>query len=235
MPPKQPKVFISYAREDAPIARRLFDDLKTAGAEPWLDVENILPGQRWESEIEKAIKKTDFVIALLSSNSLQKRGFIQKELRFALSLLDEIPQDDVFLIPARLDDCRSDDKKLREINWVDLFPFYEIGLQKLMRVIRPEQATRSGTLDSAFVSDDLDLAQAGWGVIFPQNWIRQYGKRCRRCSNCERGKRQSTTNSCIGSLAVQPDISLRNLPSIFSLAEAWVQARPTPGAFLPIS
>src|SRR5580658_934660 len=169
MESKQPKVFISYAREDADRARRLFNSLTQAGAEPWLDVENLLPGQHWESEIEKAIKQTDFFIALLSSKSLGKRGFIQKELRYALSLLDEIPEGDVFLIPARLDDCKPEHKKLQEINWVDLFPVYEIGLGKLLRVIRPDRAVRTGVLDSKFIGDELDLAQAGWGVIFPHN------------------------------------------------------------------
>jgi hypothetical protein len=101
MPSKQPKVFISYAREDVGPARRLFDSLTEAGAEPWLDVENLLPGQHWELEIEKAIKQTDFVIALLSSKSMRKRGFMQQELRSALSTLDEIPEGDVFLKEAR--------------------------------------------------------------------------------------------------------------------------------------
>jgi hypothetical protein len=55
MPSKHPKVFISYAREDVGPARRLFNSLTEAGAEPWLDVENLLPGQHWELEIEKAI------------------------------------------------------------------------------------------------------------------------------------------------------------------------------------
>jgi hypothetical protein len=101
MPSKQPKVFISYAREDVGPARRLFNSLTEAGAEPWLDVENLLPGQHWELEIEKAIKQTDFVIALLSSKSMRKRGFMQQELRSALSTLDEIPEGDVFLKEAR--------------------------------------------------------------------------------------------------------------------------------------
>jgi hypothetical protein len=101
MPSKQPKVFISYAREDVGPARRLFNSLTEAGVEPWLDVENLLPGQHWELEIEKAIKQTDFVIALLSSKSMRKRGFMQQELRSALSTLDEIPEGDVFLKEAR--------------------------------------------------------------------------------------------------------------------------------------
>ncbi len=38
------KVFISYAKEDYETAKRLYDDLKEAGAEPWLDDEDLLSG-----------------------------------------------------------------------------------------------------------------------------------------------------------------------------------------------
>jgi len=46
-----PKVFISYAREDAEIARRIYRDLKALGAQPWLDTEALLPGQKWSQQV----------------------------------------------------------------------------------------------------------------------------------------------------------------------------------------
>jgi len=51
-------VFISYAREDSNAAKSLYEDLKKANLNPWLDKESILPGQNWESEIGKAIKNS---------------------------------------------------------------------------------------------------------------------------------------------------------------------------------
>jgi len=39
------KVFISYAREDVEMARKLYDDLKNAGVSPWMDEEDLLPSQ----------------------------------------------------------------------------------------------------------------------------------------------------------------------------------------------
>ena len=54
------RVFISYAREDYATAKRLFDDMARLAVEPWLDRECMLPGQRWESEIRKAVRESRF-------------------------------------------------------------------------------------------------------------------------------------------------------------------------------
>jgi hypothetical protein len=47
----QMKVFISYARKDKEVARSLYNDLKNAGVQAWLDTEDLLPGQNWKREI----------------------------------------------------------------------------------------------------------------------------------------------------------------------------------------
>ena len=93
------KVFISYAREDIETARKLYHDLKQAGISPWMDKEDLLPGQNWRVMISKAIQESKYFLAVLSSHSLTKRGFVQKELKMALDILDEFPEDDIFIIP----------------------------------------------------------------------------------------------------------------------------------------
>ena len=61
---KKTKVFISYGREDEKHALKLYQGLKNIGAEPWLDSENLLPGQNWKTVISKAIRECDYFIAL---------------------------------------------------------------------------------------------------------------------------------------------------------------------------
>ncbi len=127
------KVFLSYAREDYSAVRRLFLDLKAAGFEPWLDDENLLPGQKWELEIERAIRTSDFFIALLSARSTSKKGYVQKEIRQALDVLNELPEEAVFFVPARLDDCEPSHPALRRVQRIDLFPVWDTGLRKIIR------------------------------------------------------------------------------------------------------
>jgi len=128
-------VFISYAKEDILVARKLYAALKSVGAQPWLDEECLFPGQKWESEIQNAIKRADYFIALLSTHSLNKKGYVQKELKRGLSVYEELPDSKIFLIPARVDECNPEHTQLREIQWVDLFPNFDEGLFKILSVI----------------------------------------------------------------------------------------------------
>jgi hypothetical protein len=51
-------VFISYSREDEDYARKLAEDLKKAGAIPWLDKDEIKVGDRWKLKIRSAIRNS---------------------------------------------------------------------------------------------------------------------------------------------------------------------------------
>src|SRR5580704_14469909 len=48
-------IFISYAKEDRTYAEKLCRALKLAGFDAWLDIEKLLPGQKWRTEIVQAI------------------------------------------------------------------------------------------------------------------------------------------------------------------------------------
>ena len=87
------KIFVSYAREDEQAARRLYNDLKNSNLpiEPWLDKEEILPGQDWKREIRKAINESIVFIPVFSSTSVKKRGYVQVEFKYGIEVLKEIP------------------------------------------------------------------------------------------------------------------------------------------------
>lgn len=138
----KPRVFISYAREDNDIAQRLYDDLKKEGVELWFDKQDLKPGQDWQLDIKKAIMESTFFLALISSKSMAKEGFTQKELKVALDVLDEKPEGNkVFIIPVRVDDCPVN-YQLQRYHWVNLFPSYAEGLNKLLEVIKLVQSKR---------------------------------------------------------------------------------------------
>ena len=91
----QVRIFISYAREDVPTAVKLYNRLLLEGYTPWLDRESIQPGQDWWQAIEIAIKECHYFIALLSNNSLAKRGYVQKELKRGLDVLETVPFNNI--------------------------------------------------------------------------------------------------------------------------------------------
>lgn len=125
--PRQLRVFLCHASQDKPIVRELYQRLKAENwIDPWLDKAKLLPGQDWELVIEKAVDDSDVVIVCLSSQSVSKEGFVQREIRYAYDLALEKPEDTIFLIPLRLDDCIVP-RKLRTLHWVD---YFDLQVQK---------------------------------------------------------------------------------------------------------
>lgn len=101
----KPKIFLSYAHEDIGMVKKLYCDLKRYGLDVWIDCESLLPGQNWKITIEKTIKQSQYYVLLLSSHSITKRGFIQKEMKIAYEMLEQCSEDDIYLIPVRLNEC----------------------------------------------------------------------------------------------------------------------------------
>ncbi|MDX2032706.1 MAG: SUMF1/EgtB/PvdO family nonheme iron enzyme [Blastocatellia bacterium] len=126
------QIFISYAREDQARIEALYRRLQEAGYQPWLDRDHILAGQKWEPVIKAALKQSDFVLVCLSATSINKRGFLQEEIKQALEHARQKLDDDVWLIPARLDDCDVPEA-LADIQWVDLFDAH--GVEDLLRAL----------------------------------------------------------------------------------------------------
>jgi hypothetical protein len=130
------QVFLSYARDDTTKARRLVRDLSAdRRVRVWFDREEILSGMRWRPAIRKAIRESDFFIALLSRKSVSSRGVRHVELREALDVLDEFPTIRYSLIPARLDECPVPIDRMEELDYADLFPRWDEGLQRIPQVL----------------------------------------------------------------------------------------------------
>lgn len=98
-------------------------------------------------EIEKAVEAADAVIVCLSSNSVPKEGYVQKELRFALGIALEKPEETIFILPIRLDECVVP-RSLRSIQYIDFFPRERntVVFKRLMESLQ----TRASKLDIVY-------------------------------------------------------------------------------------
>jgi formylglycine-generating enzyme required for sulfatase activity len=139
------KVFLCHAHADRSIVRELYQRLKGEGwIDPWLDVAKILPGQHWTTVIRQSLAEADSVIILVSNNSIDREGFVQREMNYAWDLSLEKPRSVIYLIPLRLEDCEVP-FDLRERQWADYFgegkeETYNALLQSLK--LRHEQKLR---------------------------------------------------------------------------------------------
>jgi TIR domain len=137
-----PKVFISYVHEDGEAAERIFTELTAVGFDPWLDRRKLMPGQNWPRSVEDAINFSDFVIACFSDRSVSKKGGFQSEIRYALDCATRMPLDEVFLIPVRFDECRVPVRIQKEVQYVDLFPNWDIGIRRIIEIINKEMTRK---------------------------------------------------------------------------------------------
>lgn len=124
------RVFLCHAVENKPVVNNLFEDLVASGFDPWLDTEALLPGMDWVLEIKKAMRVSDAVMVCMSTVSISKEGFVQKELKIAQDIQDEKPSGTIFLIPVKLDKCETP-FELKGFQWGD-YPAQE-GFDKLIR------------------------------------------------------------------------------------------------------
>ncbi len=118
--PRPLRVFLCHASQDKPAVRKLHRYLKQHGIEPWLDELDLLPGENWEVEIPRALNASDVILVCLSKNSVNKEGYVQKEISFALDKALEKPDSTIFIIPAKLEPCDVPGR-LNRYQWVDLF------------------------------------------------------------------------------------------------------------------
>ena len=131
----QDRIFLCHASEDKKQVLAIYHQLKAAGFNPWLDKMDLLPGQKWDGEIRRALKSSRFIIIFFSKFSVSKRGYVQREFKLALDALEEIPDGQIFVIPVRLEDCRIPEA-FRHIHYVDLFEGR--GFDLVTEVIRTE-------------------------------------------------------------------------------------------------
>src|SRR5688572_21995109 len=118
---RQPlQVFLSYSHKNFKSVYSLWSHLRKDGLNVWLDKEYLHPGENWANEIRRAIIKSDIVIVCLSKQFNKKRGFRHQELKIALEKAKLFPDNEVFIVPIRLEKCDMP-KSLQHLHRVDLF------------------------------------------------------------------------------------------------------------------
>jgi hypothetical protein len=121
------KIFISYSRKDIGFVRTLAGDLEKAGYDVWWDLTDLRGGDDWLRVIPSAIETSDYIIVVLSPNSVIS-DWVKKEYTQALSSSKKI-------IPLML--ARSNVPfALNTINYVDFTSDdYAVNLKGLLNAL----------------------------------------------------------------------------------------------------
>ncbi len=137
-----PRVFIAYVEEDLELAIKLYEAFEVRGFRPWLDKRKLMPGQNWPRAIEDAIRTSDFFVGCFSRRSTTKRGSFHSELRYAMACAGMVPLDEIFFIPVRFEACLVPARIAKKIQYVDLFPDWEAGFEKVLAIMARQHVGR---------------------------------------------------------------------------------------------
>lgn len=120
-------IFISYAKEDAEVAQALYRRLLEANLTPWMDKpppphqgRGLIPGEYWRDRLDREIRNSDRVILLLSNTSIAKVGYVQREFRLALDVMNSMPPNARFAVPLLIDNCTPPNMVVDRISLSDL-------------------------------------------------------------------------------------------------------------------
>lgn len=141
-PPLPPaRVFICHAKEDRARALELHACLVEAKMDPWMDERSLQPGDRWDQEIERRIRETDYVVVLQSRSLAAKTfSYVNKEINLALEQQRHARAGISFVIPLQIEDCEP----LAELQDFQTLPCRtHTDEQLLVSAIRRDQQRRA--------------------------------------------------------------------------------------------
>jgi len=137
-------VFISYRRIDYDRGvKRMVESLEKNGISVWIDRESIWPGDDWQIVIKEAIRDGMYFLACFSNNYWNStKNYMNEELQIAIDELRKMPDDQIWFIPAKLDDCKipyfeiRQNKTLDSKQFVKLFEDFDRGIERIIRTIK---------------------------------------------------------------------------------------------------
>jgi hypothetical protein len=92
--PMKLRVFLSYASQDRVAVEVVYDALRIAGFEPWMDDHSLAPGDRWEAEIRSGLNAADVLCIFLSRSGVSEPSrYFVREYRLGLKVMAERGQD----------------------------------------------------------------------------------------------------------------------------------------------
>lgn len=104
------------------------------------DLEGLQPGENWRQALDREIRAADRMILVLSETSVEKVGYVQREFRLALEVMNDMPPGRRFALPILKEPCEVPALvvggiSLADLQWTNVF---ETGIERLVDAISRE-------------------------------------------------------------------------------------------------
>ncbi len=132
---KKNQIFLCCSVEDTDEVSKVYDGMKARALNVCFDRKDITP-KKWESQVEKAIKKSQYFVVCLSKHALQnaedkRQGFQDYELNKAYGIAQEKSDEESAIIPVMIDDCDLGNKFYSGSYQYNIFKEFENELDRL--------------------------------------------------------------------------------------------------------
>jgi TolB-like protein len=118
-------VFLSYASEDAGAVQKVYQVLRAAGIEVFLDESELRGGDAWDQKIQHEIRECTLFIPIVSQHTQERlEGYFRHEWNLAVARTHHMAQQKPFLVPVVIDDIRDQEAfvpdAFRAVQWTRL-------------------------------------------------------------------------------------------------------------------
>jgi hypothetical protein len=160
------RLFISYCREDGNFAKRLADDLKLAGANVWIDVNDITPGIKWSTAVQRGLLESDIMVVILSPEAVSSTN-VEDEWQAYLD--EQKPVIPILLRPIN----QQMPFQLRRLQYIDFHQQdYRQAFEQLKNALQRYEIQLTGSLaEAAPPAEDTPSAKVSDVTSAPQGQI----------------------------------------------------------------
>jgi TolB-like protein/lipoprotein NlpI len=97
-------VFLSYASQDGPAARRICEALRDSGLEVWFDQSELRGGDAWDQKIRHQIRDCALFVPVISAHTASRpEGYFRLEWAIADQRTQMIARNKAFIVPVCVD------------------------------------------------------------------------------------------------------------------------------------
>jgi formylglycine-generating enzyme required for sulfatase activity len=145
------QVFISYSRKDLAFIEQLATDLKVAHFDVWYDLSRLEGGMPWRTKIEKAINDSQYVLVILSPDSVTSK-WVEEEFLLASELGKNI-------IPLYYKPCALP-LGYRRLQIIDVYGSkYLENYQEILRALNINRADREAAEKAVLARVEREAAE----------------------------------------------------------------------------
>ena len=156
-------VFISHSSKDKPFAKRLATDLADRGHTVWLDEWIIKIGECIVTKIERGISDADYVIIILSQNSVISE-WVERE--WKAKYWDEISKGQNLVLPLLIEDCHIP-PLLKTKKYADFRTNYDVGFDAILSALSEKKGAYPFSSAERIVLRDISGID---GYTYSCNW-----------------------------------------------------------------